>query len=113
MTTAPHDPSSVSNPRPARKPREIHVDLEARETAWEISRNRTVSAWATRAPSRGRRSSPMLATRSSRTYLKAQIERLSFGPEPADRSGGGRPSPAGEEQQSRLAAGGFFSVRGG
>ncbi len=26
------------------------------------------------------------------TYLKTQIERLSFGPEPADRSGGGRPS---------------------
>jgi len=40
------------------------------------------------------------------TYLKAQIERLSVGPEPADRSGGGRPSPATEEQHSRLAAGG-------
>jgi len=40
------------------------------------------------------------------TYLKGQIERLSFGPEPADLSGGGRPSRDADEQQSRLAAGG-------
>ena len=46
MTTAPHRLSSPSIPQPfARKPREIHVDLEARETAWEISPGRTVSAW--------------------------------------------------------------------
>ena len=36
------------------------------------------------------------------TYLKSQIERLSFGPEPADPSGV-RPQTA-DEQQSRLAA---------
>ena len=46
MTTAPHRLSSPSIPRPfAREPREIHVDLEARETAWEIAPGRTVSAW--------------------------------------------------------------------
>ena len=39
------------------------------------------------------------------TYLKTPIERLSFGPEPEDRSGGGRPSHEADEQQSRLAAG--------
>ena len=37
---------SPSTPQPfAREPREIHVDLEARETAWEIAPDRTVSAW--------------------------------------------------------------------
>jgi FtsP/CotA-like multicopper oxidase with cupredoxin domain len=46
MTTAPHRLSAPSTPQPfAREPREIHVDLEARETAWEISPDRTVSAW--------------------------------------------------------------------
>jgi hypothetical protein len=40
------------------------------------------------------------------TYLAGKIERLSFGPEPADLSGGGRPSRTADEQQSRLAAGG-------
>jgi FtsP/CotA-like multicopper oxidase with cupredoxin domain len=46
MTTAPHHLSSASIPQPfAREPREIHVDLEARETAWEMSPDRTVSAW--------------------------------------------------------------------
>jgi FtsP/CotA-like multicopper oxidase with cupredoxin domain len=46
MTTAPHRLSSSSSPQPsARAPREIHVELEARETAWEISPDRTVSAW--------------------------------------------------------------------
>ncbi len=39
-------------------------------------------------------------------YLKTQIDRLSFGAEPADLSGGGRASQAAEGQQSRLAAGG-------
>jgi len=39
-------------------------------------------------------------------YLKTQIERLSFGPEPADLSGGGRPSQAADEQPSRLTTGG-------
>jgi len=46
MTTAPHRFPSASIPQPfAREPREIHVDLEARETAWAISPDRTVSAW--------------------------------------------------------------------
>ncbi|HET6147002.1 MAG TPA: multicopper oxidase family protein [Polyangia bacterium] len=46
MTTAPHRLSSPSIPQSlAREPREIHVELEARETAWEISPDRTVSAW--------------------------------------------------------------------
>jgi hypothetical protein len=40
------------------------------------------------------------------TYLKSRIERLSFGPEPADLSGGGRPSQTADEEQSRLAGGG-------
>ena len=40
------------------------------------------------------------------TYLKGQVERLSFGPEPADLSGGGRPSRDARDQRSRLAAGG-------
>jgi len=38
------------------------------------------------------------------TYLRSQIERLRFGPEPADLSGGGRPSRDADRQQSRLAA---------
>jgi hypothetical protein len=42
------------------------------------------------------------------TYLKGQIERLSFGPEPADLSGGGRPFREADEQQSRLAASGAW-----
>jgi FtsP/CotA-like multicopper oxidase with cupredoxin domain len=41
MTTAPGSLSSFTT----RAPREIHVDLEARETAWEIAPGRTVSAW--------------------------------------------------------------------
>ncbi len=46
MTIALHRLSSPSIPQPfAREPREIHVELEARETAWEISPDRTVSAW--------------------------------------------------------------------
>jgi FtsP/CotA-like multicopper oxidase with cupredoxin domain len=46
MTTAPHHLSSPSIPRSfAREPRDIHVDLEARETAWTISPDLTVSAW--------------------------------------------------------------------
>jgi len=46
MTTAPRHFSSASIPQPfVREPSEVHVDLEARETAWEISPERTVSAW--------------------------------------------------------------------
>src|SRR3954468_15988267 len=46
MTTAPRQLSSASIPQPfSREPREIHVELEARETAWEISPDLTVSAW--------------------------------------------------------------------
>jgi FtsP/CotA-like multicopper oxidase with cupredoxin domain len=41
MTTAP---VSIA-PRSTTGPREIHVDLEARETTWEIAPGRTVSAW--------------------------------------------------------------------
>jgi FtsP/CotA-like multicopper oxidase with cupredoxin domain len=37
--------SNSSSPRSTRSPREIHVELEARETAWEIAPGRTVSAW--------------------------------------------------------------------
>ena len=37
-------PLSLS-PRSTIAPREIHVDLEARETSWEIAPGRTVSAW--------------------------------------------------------------------
>jgi FtsP/CotA-like multicopper oxidase with cupredoxin domain len=41
MTTA-----AASIPQPApRAPREIHVELTARETAWEIAKDRFVSAW--------------------------------------------------------------------
>jgi integrase len=39
------------------------------------------------------------------TYLRSQIERLRFGPEPADLSSGGRPSRDADRQRSRLAAG--------
>jgi FtsP/CotA-like multicopper oxidase with cupredoxin domain len=46
MTTALLRPSSLAIPRPfARQPREIHVELEARETAWEIAPDRRVAAW--------------------------------------------------------------------
>ena len=47
MTTASLRLSSpFTTPRPsAREPREIHVDLEARETAWELAPGRKVSAW--------------------------------------------------------------------
>jgi len=46
MTITPHRLSSPSIPQSfAREPREIHVDLEARETAWAISPDLTVSAW--------------------------------------------------------------------
>jgi FtsP/CotA-like multicopper oxidase with cupredoxin domain len=46
MTSAPHRLSFSSIPRPfPREPREIHVDLEAGETAWTISPDLTVSAW--------------------------------------------------------------------
>jgi FtsP/CotA-like multicopper oxidase with cupredoxin domain len=46
MTTTPLRLSSPSIPQPVtRKPREIHVDLEARETTWEIAPGRRVSAW--------------------------------------------------------------------
>jgi FtsP/CotA-like multicopper oxidase with cupredoxin domain len=46
MTTAPLRLSSPSTDQPsAREPRELHVDLEARETAWEIAPGRRVSAW--------------------------------------------------------------------
>ena len=46
MTAEPLRPSSSSTRQPpAREPREIHVDLEARETAWEIAPGRRVSAW--------------------------------------------------------------------
>lgn len=34
-----------ASPSTARTPREIHVDLEARETSWELAPGRTVSAW--------------------------------------------------------------------
>jgi len=44
------------------------------------------------------------------TYLKTQIERLSFGPEPADLSGGGQPSRAADEQQSRARGGWRFGA---
>src|SRR5712671_4101968 len=48
MTTTPLRVSSRSSSTPqplAREPREIHVDLEARETVWEIAPGRRVSAW--------------------------------------------------------------------
>jgi FtsP/CotA-like multicopper oxidase with cupredoxin domain len=46
MTTAPLRLSSPSSPHPlVHEPREIHVDLEARETAWEIAPGRRISAW--------------------------------------------------------------------
>jgi FtsP/CotA-like multicopper oxidase with cupredoxin domain len=46
MTAAQHRLSPPSIPQPlAREPREIHVDLEAAATSWEIAPGRTVSAW--------------------------------------------------------------------
>jgi FtsP/CotA-like multicopper oxidase with cupredoxin domain len=43
--TVPINLSSPFTPQPAREAREIHVELEARETSWEIAPGRTVSAW--------------------------------------------------------------------
>src|SRR5882724_10198745 len=41
-----HAARSGPAPQPTtRTPREVHVDLEARETTWEIAPGRTVSAW--------------------------------------------------------------------
>jgi FtsP/CotA-like multicopper oxidase with cupredoxin domain len=45
MTIAPPRLFPTTIPHLTREPREVHVDLEARETAWEISSDRTVSAW--------------------------------------------------------------------
>ena len=46
MTVPPLHLSSSPIPHAfAREPREIHVNLEARETAWQIAPDRTVAAW--------------------------------------------------------------------
>ena len=46
MTTSPIRFAAVSTvTQEPREPREIHVELAARETAWEIAPGRTISAW--------------------------------------------------------------------
>jgi FtsP/CotA-like multicopper oxidase with cupredoxin domain len=68
MTTAPSPLSSLA-------PREIHVDLEARETGWEIAPGHTVSAWGYQGSVPG----PTIVARTGDTIVAHLVNKL---PEP-------------------------------
>jgi FtsP/CotA-like multicopper oxidase with cupredoxin domain len=65
----------TNSPRLQREPREIHVELEARETGWELSPGRTVSAWAYGGTVPG----PLIVARVGDTIVAKLVNRL---PEP-------------------------------